>query len=148
MGTSREEKKKIIGDLLKAADRYIQSAEYTDAMGEVNKALAVEPDNMYALAYNQRIKAALAARKKKDDEDRVKKLSEEKSQAPNTAAHAKPGVAETVPAETAPAASHGSSEEDLFTIRQQRAQIVAAHAFPLRGARDKSGNFSSIGCRS
>ncbi len=81
MASSREDKKKCIGDLLKAADRYIKAADYTEAMIEVNKALAVEPGNMYALAYNQRIKSALEALRKKEDAARVKKITEEKNAA-------------------------------------------------------------------
>jgi hypothetical protein len=117
MAPSREDKKKFIGDLLKSADRYIKAAEYTDAMVEVNKALAVEPGNMYALAYNQRIKAALEERKKKEEADRVRKLSEEKNGAAKAAEPAEAEAADAVPS---PA---GSNEEDQYTIKQQRAQI-------------------------
>lgn len=73
----RETQKKIIGEYLKAADRFIKSSEFPKALEEVKKALAVEPNNMYALAYNERIKVALEAGRKKEEEERVKKLAEE-----------------------------------------------------------------------
>ena len=69
----RESQKKIISEYLKAADRYIKSAEFPKALDEVKKALAVEPNNMYATAYNERIKVAMEAARKKEEEDRLKK---------------------------------------------------------------------------
>jgi hypothetical protein len=123
MANSREEKKKFIGDLLKAADRYIKSAKYTEAMIEVNKALAVEPGNMYALAYNQRIKAALEALKKKEDENRVKKINEEKNAAAKAAEPPDAVPPESLPAADVQPAASASSEDDRYTIRQQQAQI-------------------------
>jgi chromosome segregation ATPase len=127
MATSRDEKKRFIGDLLKAADRYIKAAKYTDAMTEVNKALAVEPGNMYALAYNQRIKAALEALRKKEEDLRVKKLSEEMNTPSRSAAPVNADAPETDP-QIVEQAEPGRSampanEEDLYTIRQQQAQI-------------------------
>ena len=62
---------------LKAADRFIKSSEFPKALDEVNKALGVEPNNMYALAYNERVKVALEASRKKEEEERLKKQAEE-----------------------------------------------------------------------
>src|SRR3990172_473766 len=73
----REAQKKVIGEYLKAADKYIKSSEFPKALEEVNKALSVEPNNMYALAYNERIKVAMEAARKKEEEERIKKLAEE-----------------------------------------------------------------------
>ncbi|HTR80626.1 MAG TPA: TerB family tellurite resistance protein [Bacteroidota bacterium] len=73
----REAQKKIISEYLKAADKFIKSAEFPKALDEVNKALGVEPNNMYALAYNERIKVALEAARKKEEEERLKKQAEE-----------------------------------------------------------------------
>ncbi len=73
----RESQKRIISEYLKAADRYIKSAEFPKALDEVNKALGVEPNNMYATAYNERIKVAMEAARKKDEEERLKKQAEE-----------------------------------------------------------------------
>ncbi len=73
----RDSQKKIISEYLKAADRYIKTSEFPKALDEVNKALGVEPNNMYALAYNERVKVALEASRKKEEEERLKKQAEE-----------------------------------------------------------------------
>ncbi len=73
----RESQKKIISEYLKAADRYIKSAEFPKALDEVKKALGVEPNNMYATAYNERVKVAMEAARKKEEEERLKKQAEE-----------------------------------------------------------------------
>ncbi len=82
----KESAKKIISEYLKAADRFIKSSEFPKALDEVNKALAVEPNNMYALAYNERIKVAMEAAHKKEEEERLKKQAEEQKKAPPAAA--------------------------------------------------------------
>jgi Tellurite resistance protein TerB len=91
----RESQKRIISEYLKAADRYIKSSEFPKALDEVNKALGVEPNNMYALAYNERVKVALEAARKKEEEERLKKQAEEQKKViqpspkpPETAARA------------------------------------------------------------
>jgi len=78
----RDAQKKIISEYLKAADRYIKSSEYPKALDEVNKALGVEPNNMYALAYNERVKVAIEAAKKKEEEEHLRKLAEEQKKGP------------------------------------------------------------------
>lgn len=77
----RDVQKKMIGEHLKAADRFIKASEFPKALEEVTKALGVEPNNMYALAYNERIKVAIEAAKKKEEEDRLKRLVEEQKKA-------------------------------------------------------------------
>ena len=89
----RETQKKIISEYLKAADRYIKSAEFPKALDEVQKALGVEPNNMYATAYNERIKVAMEAARKKEEEERFKKQAEEQKKPPPSAA---PKPAETI----------------------------------------------------
>ena len=91
----RESQKKIISEYLKAADRFIKSSEFPKALDEVNKALGVEPNNMYALAYNERVKVALEASRKNEEEERLKKQAEEQKKSatptprpPETAARA------------------------------------------------------------
>lgn len=74
----RESQKKMIGELLKNADKYIKASEWKKALAEVDKALSIEPNNMYAMAYKDRINASIAEEKKKAEEDKVKKLSDEK----------------------------------------------------------------------
>lgn len=123
---TRDEKKKLIGEYLKAADRFIQASEFTDAMTEVKKALALEPGNMYALAYNQRIKSALESLRKKEDAARVKKISESAKSGP--AGHKEdPAPAPGTPEASAPAeqpeAPAALSDDDRYTIKQQLAQI-------------------------
>jgi hypothetical protein len=81
IGADKDSQKKMIGELLKAADRHIKSAEWTKALDEVGKALAIEPNNMYAMAYKDRINVSLADEKKKAEEEKVKKLAEEKKPA-------------------------------------------------------------------
>ncbi|HTX19794.1 MAG TPA: TerB family tellurite resistance protein [Bacteroidota bacterium] len=78
----RDAQKKIISEYLKAADRFIKSSEFPRALDEVNKALGVEPNNMYALAYNERVKVAIEAAKKKEEEERLRKLAEEQKKGP------------------------------------------------------------------
>ena len=90
----RETQKKIISEYLKAADRYIKSAEFPKALDEVKKALGVEPNNMYATAYNERVKVAMEAARKKEEEERLKKQAEEQKKA---AAAGPPKPAETAP---------------------------------------------------
>ncbi len=75
----KESQKKMIGELLKAADRYIKSADWTKALEEVDKALAIETNNMYAMAYKDRINVSLTEEKKKAEGEKVKKLSEEQN---------------------------------------------------------------------
>jgi hypothetical protein len=82
----RETQKKIISEYLKAADRYIKSAEFPKALDEVKKALGVEPNNMYATAYNERIKVAMEAARKKEEEERLKKQAEEQKKSAAVAA--------------------------------------------------------------
>lgn len=77
----KESQKKMIGELLKNADKHIKSAEWNKALDEVGKALAIEPNNMYALAYKDRINASIADEKKKAEEEKVKKLSEDQKKA-------------------------------------------------------------------
>jgi len=91
----RDSQKRIISEYLKAADRFIKSSEFPKALDEVNKALGVEPNNMYALAYNERVKVALEASRKKEEEERLKNQAEEQKKVaqpppkpPETAARA------------------------------------------------------------
>ncbi|MBP6672207.1 MAG: hypothetical protein KA247_03620 [Bacteroidetes bacterium] len=78
IGADKDSQKKMIGELLKAADRHIKTAEWNKALDEVGKALAIEPNNMYAMAYKDRINVSLAEEKKKAEEEKVKKLAEDK----------------------------------------------------------------------
>lgn len=78
IGAEKDSQKKMIGELLKAADRFIKSADWTKALEEVGKALAIEPNNMYAMAYKDRINVSLNEEKKKAEDEKIKKLAEEK----------------------------------------------------------------------
>ena len=70
----KESQKKQIGELLKNADRLIKNSDWFKALEEVNKALGVEPNNMYALAYKDRINVSIAEEKKKQNEEKVKNI--------------------------------------------------------------------------
>ena len=78
MAHDKDSQKKQIGELLKNADRLIKNSDWFKALDEVNKALGIEPNNMYALAYKDRINVSIAEEKKKQNEEKVKKLAEEK----------------------------------------------------------------------
>ncbi|MDE3056326.1 MAG: hypothetical protein KGJ59_00015 [Bacteroidota bacterium] len=95
---NKDEQKRIIGEYLKAADKFIKSAEFPQALDQVNKALALEPNNMYALAYSERIKVASEAAQKKEAEARMKRTPEEqKPVQEKTPAPAPPRVPDAKP---------------------------------------------------
>ena len=133
----RESQKKIISEYLKAADRFIKSAEYPKALDEVNKALGVEPNNMYALAYNERVKVALEAARKKDEEEKMKKLADDqkKSSAPAapkppdaapraaSAPDAKPQSAPAQPVASTPSV-HVPGDDMLTKIKKEAADAA------------------------
>src|SRR3990172_9367661 len=85
----KESQKKQIGELLKNADRLIKNSDWAKALEEVTKALGIEPNNMYALAYKDRINVSIAEEKKKHEEEKVKKLTEEKKSGEKAAEAAK-----------------------------------------------------------
>ena len=99
IGADKDSQKKMIGELLKAADRHIKSAEWSKALEEVGKALAIEPNNMYAMAYKDRINVSINEEKKKAEDVKVKKLSEDMKGAekPAEAAKAEPAKAAEAP---------------------------------------------------
>lgn len=73
----KESQKKMIGELLKNADKHIKSSEWSKALETVNKALAIEPNNMYAMAYKDRVNASITDEKKKAEADKVKKIADD-----------------------------------------------------------------------
>ncbi|MGE5315180.1 MAG: hypothetical protein ACM3Q4_10830 [Acidobacteriota bacterium] len=122
----KDDRKKLIGEYLKAADRFIQASEFTQAMIEVKKALALEPGNMYALAYSQRIKAALESLRKKEEAARVRRISDEKQASAKK--EKKTEERDTAPVESpkpeeAPVAPSAVNDDDRYTIMQQQVQI-------------------------
>ncbi len=131
----REVQKKAIGEFLKSADRFIKTSEFPKALDEVNKALAIEANNMYALAYNERIKVAMEAGRKKEEEERVKKLAEEQkksaaagpkmSDAPPRAQNAPDAKPQTVPAQAPPSPTAQVPGDDMLTKIRKEAQGAA-----------------------
>jgi hypothetical protein len=131
----REAQKKIISEYLKAADRYIKSAEFTKALDEVKKALGVEPNNMYAAAYNERIKVAMEAARKKEEEERLKKQAEEQKKAqaaaagpadaPLRAANAPDAKPQPAPAQAPPPAGAQLPGDDMITKIKKDASDAA-----------------------
>ncbi len=54
------EKRALLGQHLKAADGLLKAGQYAQAQEEVQKALGIDPTNIFAKAYADRIKIALA----------------------------------------------------------------------------------------
>jgi hypothetical protein len=54
---SDSSRKKLVGELLRNADKLLKSGEYNEALAEVEKSLELEPGNFYAQAYKERISA-------------------------------------------------------------------------------------------
>jgi hypothetical protein len=131
----REAHKKAIGEFLKSADRFIKSSEFPKALDEVNKALAIEANNMYALAYNERIKVAMEAGRKKEEEERVKKLAEQQkksaaagsktSDAPPRAQNAPDAKPQNVPAQAPLSPATQIPGDDMLTKIRKEAQGAA-----------------------
>jgi hypothetical protein len=132
----RETQRKIISEYLKAADRYIKSSEFPKALEEVKKALGVEPNNMYATAYNERVKVAMEAARKKEEEERLKKLAEEQKKSPPAApkpaepaaraANAPDAKPQPVPAQTpAPAPAAQLPGDDMLAKIKKEASDAA-----------------------
>jgi hypothetical protein len=132
----REAQKRAIGEYLKAADRFIKSTEFPKALEEVKKALSVEPNNMYALAYNERIKVAMEAARKKEEEERFKKIAEEQKkttsatgsktpEAPPRAANAPDAKPQAVPSQAPPLPSTQVPGDDMITKIKKEAQEAA-----------------------
>ncbi|NUN70397.1 MAG: hypothetical protein HUU02_11870 [Bacteroidetes bacterium] len=106
----KDSQKKMIGELLKAADRFIKSAEWNRALDEVGKALAIEPNNMYAMAYKDRINVSINEEKKKAEEEKVKRLAEEKRSGEKPAEEKKTEPAKPAEPPKAPAAEEKRPE--------------------------------------
>ena len=131
----REAQKKAIGELLKSADKFIKSSEFPKALEEVKKALAIEANNMYALAYNERIKVAMEAGRKKEEEERLKKLAEEQKKsaaagpkapdAPPRAQNAPDAKPQTLPTQAPPTPTTQVPGDDMLTKIRKEAQDSA-----------------------
>ena len=141
--TDKEAQKKQIGELLKAADKSIKNAQWTKALEDVNKALTIEPNNMYAMAYKDRINVSITEEKKKAEEEKVKKLTEEKKAADKAADQVKETPPETTkpdeklkkdppPAEQEPPAKEESNskgkDESAARIEALRQEFSATQA--------------------
>ncbi len=61
------EKRALLGQHLKSADGLLKSGQYSQAQEEVQKALAIDPANIFAKAYADRIKVALAQAAPKEE---------------------------------------------------------------------------------
>ena len=124
IGTDKDSQKKMIGELLKAADRFIKSSEWNKALDEVGKALAIEPNNMYAMAYKDRINVSIADEKKKAEEEKVKKLAEEKKSAEKPVEA--PKVEEKKPEPEAPKAEE--KKPDAPKVEEKKAEAPKPEA--------------------
>jgi hypothetical protein len=54
---SDSQRKKLVGELLRNADKLLKGGDYEQALTEVEKSLELEPGNFYAQAYRERITA-------------------------------------------------------------------------------------------
>jgi hypothetical protein len=50
-------RKKLVGEYLRNADKFLKNGEYEQALAEVERSLELEPGNFYAQAYKERITA-------------------------------------------------------------------------------------------
>ncbi|MFQ5799512.1 MAG: hypothetical protein ACE5H0_12590, partial [Bacteroidota bacterium] len=65
---AEHDQKQVIGELLKIADGFIKSGDFVRALEEIQKALSIDPRNMYALAYEDRIRFLQEEARKKERE--------------------------------------------------------------------------------
>ncbi len=141
IGADKDSQKKMIGELLKAADRHIKSAEWTKALDEVGKALAIEPNNMYAMAYKDRINVSLAEEKKKAEEEKVKKLAEEKKPAEKVP---EPPKEEPKAEPVKPAEAPKAEEKKPEAVKQAPAPAPPPPAAPAAAKDDSSARVESL----
>jgi tetratricopeptide (TPR) repeat protein len=59
---------KEVAIFLKQADKLVREGDYTTALEEIAKARARDPRNLYALAYEERVRSLVAAQKEKKQE--------------------------------------------------------------------------------
>ena len=59
---------KEVAIFLKQADKLVREGDYTTALEEIAKARARDPRNLYALAYEERVRSLVAAQKEKKPE--------------------------------------------------------------------------------
>ena len=62
------EQLKEVAIFLKQADRLVREGDYTAALEEIAKARARDPRNLYALAYEERVRSLVASQKEKKPE--------------------------------------------------------------------------------
>ena len=60
------EQLKEVAIFLKQADKLVREGDYTTALEEIAKARGRDPRNLYALAYEERVRSLVAAQKKKN----------------------------------------------------------------------------------
>ena len=108
----KESQKKLIGELLKSADKHIKSSEWSKALEDVNKALAIEPNNMYAMAYKDRVNSSIADERKKAEDDKVKKLSEDQKKQEPAKEEKKPEPSKPEPPKAEPPKTEPEKKEE------------------------------------
>jgi hypothetical protein len=100
------EQLKEVAIFLKQADKLVREGNYTSALEEIAKARGRDPRNLYALAYEERVRSLVAAQKEK-----------------------KPEVGSTAPpqpAEPAPISATLEHISNLAIVEAQRSAAVAA----------------------
>lgn len=104
-------RKKLVGEFLRNADKFLKSGEYDQALSEVEKGLELEPGNFYAQAYRDRITAL---------REKHSRPGVTRSSPPPAAQAARTGLASAPP----PPATHEGSE--LTEITGARVEEVPA----------------------
>ena len=102
------EQLKEVASFLKQADKYVREGNYSAALEEIAKARARDPRNLYALAYEERVRSLVIANKEKK---------------PETAPASSPVQQQTVQPQSVPAALEHIS--NLAIVEAQRAAAVA-----------------------
>ena len=112
----RQERRKKAGDLLKMADKLFKGSDIEGAARLVNMAMETDPQNAYALAYQERVKYAIAQR----DGQRL--------DAPRPAKPGASGGPAGGDQAKAPAAPHPSPEEIKKKLEQAQRNIAEERA--------------------
>jgi tetratricopeptide (TPR) repeat protein len=79
------EQLKEVAIFLKQADRLVREGDYTTALEEIAKARGRDPRNLYALAYEERVRSLVAAQKEKKPEIGIGVTSEPQEPKPISA---------------------------------------------------------------
>jgi len=112
------QRKKLVAELLKDADKLLKSGDYGQALTEVEKGLELEPGNFYAQAYKERI---ITLREKHGDATPAAPMQ---TQEPRQAEIVPDPPPEVDPADSV--SPKAEPESDLINLREQHARELAS----------------------